>query len=96
MNARYWNETTFDAVSFIQTASHNHQLALAECTYRWLVHHSQLGGSYGDALIVGASSVRQLENNLSDVEKRPLPDAVVQAFEKAWQHIQYSIRVYWH
>jgi aryl-alcohol dehydrogenase-like predicted oxidoreductase len=38
-------------------------------TLRWLKHHSMLKQELGDAVIVGASSVKHLEDNLLDLEK---------------------------
>ncbi|KOC12435.1 aldo/keto reductase [Aspergillus flavus AF70] len=96
MNDRYWNKTTFAALEIIQAAAQKHGLTVAECAYRWLVHHSVLDKKHGDALIIGASSVKQLEGNLADSEKGPLPEDVVQAMEQAWQLIQEPIRKYWH
>ncbi|KAJ5757209.1 aldo/keto reductase [Penicillium nucicola] len=96
MNARYWDKTTFEALNIIQKAAEKHDLSVPECAFRWLVHHSQLNSSHGDALIIGASSVVQLENNLADIEKDTLPDDVLQALEEAWQYIQNPVRKYWH
>ncbi|GAB1200672.1 hypothetical protein APSETT444_010047 [Aspergillus pseudonomiae] len=96
MSSRYWNKTTFAALEIIRAAAQKHDLTIAECAYRWLVHHSVLDKQYGDALIIGASSVKQLESNLIDSEKGPLPENVAQAMEQAWQLIQEPIRKYWH
>ncbi|PLB54743.1 aldo/keto reductase [Aspergillus steynii IBT 23096] len=96
MNARYWNKTTFEALDIIREAAQKHGLSMPECAYRWLVHHSQLSSLHEDALIIGASSVAQLEGNLADIEKSPLPSDVVEAFEAAWQHIQRPVLKYWH
>jgi aflatoxin B1 aldehyde reductase len=38
----------------------------------------------GDAVVIGASSVAQLEQNLRYLEGGPLPGDVLEAFEKAW------------
>lgn len=96
MNDRYWNKTTFTALGIIQAAAQTHNLTIAECAYRWLVHHSVLSKQHGDALIVGASSVKQLKGNLADSEKGPLPGDVAQAMEQAWRLIQEPVRKYWH
>ena len=36
----------------------------------------------GDAIIIGASSAKQLEGNLVDFEKGPLPEDVVKALDE--------------
>ncbi|KAM0335571.1 hypothetical protein ACHAQA_000619 [Verticillium albo-atrum] len=48
---------------------------------RWTAHHSILSAEYGDSMIVGASSVEQLNSNLDVIEQGPLPQDVVSAFE---------------
>ncbi|KAL9003239.1 MAG: hypothetical protein Q9188_003879 [Gyalolechia gomerana] len=45
-----------------------------EVALRWTVYHSLLRAKYGDAVILGASSVEQLEENLAAVEAGPLED----------------------
>ena len=39
---------------------------------------------YGDAVIIGASSAAQLEENLTNLEKGPLPEEMVKAFDEGW------------
>jgi aflatoxin B1 aldehyde reductase len=74
-----------------------HGLTEAECALRWLTHHSLLRRERGDAVIVGASSTRQLEQNLADCEKGPLPEEVVQALDAGWQQARSVMtKFYWH
>ncbi|KAG0017470.1 hypothetical protein BGZ82_000750 [Podila clonocystis] len=49
-------------------------------------HHSGL--TKEDAILVGASSLKQLEKNLHDLEMGPLPPVLVDAFEDAWKAIE--------
>ncbi|KAG1815249.1 NADP-dependent oxidoreductase domain-containing protein [Suillus subaureus] len=55
---------------------------LSEAANRWLQHHSRL--QPGDGIIIGASNIDQLENNLKENEGGPLPDDVVTLLEDAW------------
>ena len=55
-------------------------ISLQEASLRWLMHHSAL--REGDAIIVGAKRVDQLEANVADARKGPLPQAVVDVFDK--------------
>jgi aflatoxin B1 aldehyde reductase len=58
-------------------------LTLLEMALRWCVHHSALKVMDGnDGVIIGVSSLRQLEGNLRDLEKGPLPEDVVQALDQ--------------
>ena len=44
-----------------------------------------LDGSRGDAIIIGASRLNHLKQNLETVKAGPLPEEVVKAFEQAWK-----------
>ncbi|GAM42910.1 hypothetical protein TCE0_044r17304 [Talaromyces pinophilus] len=93
---RFWNDTIFDALDVIREAAGKHQLTEMECALRWIVHHSQLDSSRGDSVIIGASSLQQLEQNLGDLEKEPLPENVVEALDKAWAITKGIVKNYWH
>ncbi|KAK9319341.1 NADP-dependent oxidoreductase domain-containing protein [Lipomyces orientalis] len=93
---RYWNDFYFDALDIIRPVAKKHGLTEAECALRWLTHHSQLKKELGDAIIVGASSAKQLEQNLVDIEKDVLPEEVVQALDAAWRHVRGVVPRYWH
>lgn len=85
---RYWNDAYFDALEILRPVAKMHGLTEAECALRWLTHHSLLRREHGDAIIVGASSANQLEQNLIDCEKGPLPEEVVQALDAGWQQVK--------
>ncbi|KAK6338636.1 hypothetical protein TWF696_009447 [Orbilia brochopaga] len=85
---RYWNDAFFDAMEQITPVAKAHGLTEAECVLRWLVHHSALKKECGDAVILGASSIKYLKSNLDDVEKEPLPEAVVKAIDAGWAAVQ--------
>lgn len=71
---RYWRDEYFRALDLIQPVASLHSLTLAEIALRWIEHHSQLSRERGDNVLIGASSVRHLEENLRDLEKGPLPE----------------------
>lgn len=48
-----------------------------------------------DGIIIGVSSLEQLESNTRDLEKGPLPDAVVEVLDRAWMSIGGSCPSYW-
>ncbi|KAI1206204.1 Aldo/keto reductase [Annulohypoxylon truncatum] len=47
----------------------------SEAALRWAAYHSALGEK--DGIILGATKIEQLKQNLEDIEKGPLPQAVV-------------------
>ncbi|KAI0092389.1 Aldo/keto reductase [Irpex rosettiformis] len=93
---RYWNETYFRALELIGTAAEKHKLTFAEVALRWISHHSLLKKEHGDAIIIGASSTKHIEQNLIDLEKEPLPEEVVKALDDAWSLVSGVATNYWH
>jgi aflatoxin B1 aldehyde reductase len=93
---RFWNDTMFDALDIIRAAAGKHNLTEAESALRWMMHHSKLDAANGDTVIIGASSVKRLEENLDDFEKGPLPEDVVLAFEEAWSKTKAVVANYFH
>ena len=79
--ARYFKDNYFNAIEVIRPAAEKHNLTLLEVALRWVINHSQLNYQERDGVIIGCSSVEQLQSNLKDFEKGPLPDEVVQALD---------------
>lgn len=53
-------------------------------------------GGGRDGVIVGVSSLAQLEGNLRDLEKGPLPEGVVKDLDEAWAVCKGTTANYWH
>ena len=70
---------------------------MVEATYRWLLCHSALDER--DGVLLGASSVAQLEQNLEACtaarEKGSLSDNVLLAFEDGWKLTEEGAFPYW-
>ncbi len=62
----------------------------AELAYRWVAYHSPLSNKYGDAIIVGASSVEQLEQTLTGLERGPLSAQAVKGVEAVWDDVKHE------
>ncbi|KAG9528644.1 Aldo/keto reductase, partial [Aureobasidium melanogenum] len=95
---RYFRDATFDALRVIEPVVQKHNLTLIETALRWMVHHSGLNIKDGgnDGIIIGVSSLQQLEGNLKDVEKGPLPEEVVKVLDEAWLITCPTTPNYWH
>ena len=93
---RYWNDAYFDALDILRPVAKKHGLTEAECALRWMTNHSQLKRDKGDAVIIGASSAKQLQQNLADLEKGPLPENVLQALDAGWLKVRGISLKYWH
>lgn len=93
---RYWNDLYFDALDIIRPTLRKHGFTEAECALRWLTHHSEMSKEKGDKIIIGASSATQLEQNLVDLEKGPLPQDVLDAVDAAWLRVKGVVPKYFH
>ncbi|EPQ58870.1 Aldo/keto reductase [Gloeophyllum trabeum ATCC 11539] len=93
---RYWNDATFDALESVKAVGEKHGLSLAEIALRWVSHHSLLKREHGDAILIGASSVQHIEQNLIDLEQGPLPDEVIKALDNAWAAVKGIATPYFH
>jgi len=81
---RYWNEPHFKALQIIKDAAEKAGLTMPEVALRWVSHHSLMKREHGDSVLIGASSLNHIEQNMIDLEKGPLPDEVVKALDEAW------------
>lgn len=104
---RYFKDATFEALRLIEPFAQKYELTLIEIALWWCVHHSKLqmqtqmqngggGGRGRDGVIIGVSSFEQLETNLRDLEKGPLPDEVVEGLDRAWLVTKATTAQYWH
>ncbi|KAI0155752.1 NADP-dependent oxidoreductase domain-containing protein [Pestalotiopsis sp. NC0098] len=91
---RYWNETYFDALDAVRPVAAKLGISTAEAALRWESHHGLLDREKGDAIIIGASSAAQLEENLVNLEKGPLPEELVKAFDDAWNIARAVVQPY--
>lgn len=83
--SRYWKKSFFDGLKVIWEACEKQNLTMVEATYRWLAYHSMLNAELGDAILIGASKLNHLMQNIQAVKAGPLPNDVVEAFETAWE-----------
>jgi len=95
---RYFSDATFKALEMIEPVAEKHHLTLLEIALRWCVHHSLLNMKDGgrDGVIIGVSSLGQLESNVKDLEKGPLPEEVVDVLDKSWETVtKANCPLYW-
>ncbi len=84
---RFYTAPNFEAIQIIRESCKEENISMVEATYRWMLCHSAL--SQNDGVLLGASSLAQLDENLAAceaaVDKGPLSDKIVDAFERAWK-----------
>ncbi|TCD61719.1 hypothetical protein EIP91_008005 [Steccherinum ochraceum] len=86
--SRYWNERHFKAIEITKAAVEKAGLTIPEAALRWLSHHSALKKEHGDAIIIGGSSVKHVQQNLDALDKGPLPEEVVKALDEAYDVVK--------
>ena len=82
---RYWKKSFFEAVDLLKKAAEANGMTIVEAVYRWLANHSMLKEERGDAIIIGASKLNHLKDNIRCSQAGPLPAELVDAFEAAWK-----------
>ncbi len=85
---RYWKADYFDVLATLTAACAKHGVTPANAALRWLVHHSQLSAKDGDGIILGASKLSQLQQNLAHVDGGKLADDIVAILDRGWQRIK--------
>ena len=79
----YLNESTIKALETLTALCEKHEITVLEATMRWFMHHSPLGSE--DAVILGASSTKQIDASLTAAEKGPLPLDLQEEFVNMWE-----------
>ena len=94
---RFYTESNFRAIEIIRKACEGEGISMVEATYRWLLRHSALRDT--DGLLLGASSIDQLEQNLgackAALEKGDLSPGLVAAFDQGWNLTKRGAFPYW-
>lgn len=62
----------------------------AELAYRWVAANSPLKREYGDAIIVGASSVRQVDETIRGIRKGGVSEQACGKIDEIWEGIKHE------
>ena len=76
---RYWHPGYFEAVEELRGIGEQAGRSLVDLSLSWVLHHTA-----ADCVILGASRMEQLEENLKALEAGPLPEDVVKACDGVW------------
>ena len=80
---RYWHPAYFDAVDRLGAVAASAGRSLVSLALNWLLHHSP-----ADCLILGASRLDQVAENLRAAGEGPLPEDVGAACDKVWADLR--------
>lgn len=79
---RYWHDDDFAAVEEIKAIAHDAKKSLVELALQWLLSHDQV-----DSIILGASRMEHLEENLRACEG-PLTSDVLERCDAVWKRLR--------
>jgi 1-deoxyxylulose-5-phosphate synthase len=81
--SRYWHEEDFDAVGALLEVAKKAGRSPVSLALNWLLHHTAT-----DCVILGASRIEQLEENLKAMEEGPLGADTVSECDQVWAKIR--------
>jgi aflatoxin B1 aldehyde reductase len=85
---RYWRRDYFEVLQELQGACTDLGIKPVEVAMSWLVNHSLLDTAQGDGIILGASSVVHLEQNMAACAQAPLPQTLLDILDRGWDIIK--------
>ena len=80
---RYWHPQDFAAVEKLAKIAVDAGRSLISLSLNWLLHHTAT-----DCVLLGASRLEQLEQNLKACEDGPLPAQTVEACDRVWKELR--------
>ncbi|KAI3587998.1 NADP-dependent oxidoreductase domain-containing protein [Fusarium oxysporum f. sp. albedinis] len=84
---RYLKPSISEATEKALAAASRHRISGHAAALRWTAHHGSLSKELGDSIIIGASSLEQLNSNIDAIEDGPLPDDVADALGAVYAEI---------
>jgi aryl-alcohol dehydrogenase-like predicted oxidoreductase len=88
-NNRYWHERTFRAVEQLRKVAAAAGRCMPSLAFNWLLHHTA-----GNGIILGASRMEQLEENLKACEEGALSPETVKTCDDVWEEFRGPIPIY--
>jgi aryl-alcohol dehydrogenase (NADP+) len=86
---RYWHQRTFEAVEALKKLAGESGRSLISLAFAWLLHHTAT-----DCVILGASRIEQLKQNIAACQEGPLSEEVVRQCDRVWADLRGPLPVY--
>jgi len=80
---RYWHPAYFDAVEELASIARSAGRSLISLALNWLLHHTRT-----DCVILGASRLEQLDQNLEACQQGPLAEDTIAACDAVWAKLR--------
>ena len=79
---RYWNDINFDAVEKLKKIAEEHGLSILELAMKWCLHNTAV-----TSLIIGASRLSQIEQNIELIKGKALDEQVLGKCDELWKSL---------
>ncbi|MGB9256043.1 MAG: aldo/keto reductase, partial [Candidatus Korobacteraceae bacterium] len=86
---RYWHDQYFQSVEQLRKVAKSAGRSPVSLALNWLLHHTA-----SDCIILGASRLEQLNENLATIDDGPLSDGVLKACDEVWRNLRGPLPVY--
>ena len=80
---RYWHDSYFDAVAALKALAAAAGMSLVEMALAWVFHNPDV-----DSVLLGASRVEQLEENLRALERPALSAEILARCDEVWERLR--------
>ena len=85
---RYAKEEVFACMRKLQDISDSSRICIEDLALRWLCWHSELDGEKGDAIVIGASKVKNVKDSVAAFRQGPLPQDVLAKLNEVSQQLE--------
>jgi len=85
---RYWREDYFSVLQRLGNACDDLGVKPVEVAMSWLVNHSLLDAHKGDGIILGASKIDHLTQNMAACAHPPLDQRILDILDQGWEVIK--------
>ncbi len=85
---RYWKKDYFDVLQRLIRTCAELGLTPTQAAMRWLVNHSLLDAEQGDGIILGATRIEHLTDNMAACDQIPLDQSILDIFDQGWEVIK--------
>ena len=86
---RYWHEQTFLAIETLKSVAQKSERSLISLSLNWLMHHTGV-----DCVILGASKLEQMKQNLAVLDEGPLPPEALEMCDQVWRDLRGPTPIY--
>jgi aflatoxin B1 aldehyde reductase len=85
---RYWKKDYFEVLQQLTRTCAELGLTPTQASMRWLVNHSLLDAEKGDGIILGATRIEHLTDNMAACDQVPLDQSIIDIFDQGWEVIK--------